>query len=464
MPPRPIAREPADLPDPEPAAPLLRAERRSAARPHPRSTRARRELLRRLGRVAFALGTTGVAALFLFVGPTMALLGAVALFAAVEAAHTSELRHRAAALAQLTRLDELTGLGNARALWHDLPGIVAEGRVALIILDIDRFKQINDELGHPVGDAVLRHAAAELREVIAGSGGCYRYGGDELVALLPDGDEQSGAARAEALRARVAAGAVGLPPVTVSIGVAAGTAGAGAHQLLDRADRALRQAKTDGRDRVMLASQTSPESDDDLVARAARRAALAMAAAATDARDPESAGHSDDVLLLCEAMAERLGILGADRDHLLAAARLHDVGKAGIPQDILRKPGPLNAAEWAVMYEHTLVGERILERVPELAPVAPIVRHAHERWDGTGYPDRLAGKEIPLASRVLLCADAFHAMRSDRPYRGGRGVDEALAEIEAHAGTQFDPEVAQALVDVVLATRRGRRRRRGRRT
>src|SRR3954470_764969 len=462
MPPRPWSNDvPQRSSEPDGPAPRLRAERRSAQRPSSRrSADGHRRLLARLGRLGFALSLVAITVLFLTVGATMALLAAVALFAAVETARSAELRRRARTLAELTRLDDLTGLGNARALWHDLPAVVCEGRVALIILDVDRFKRINDELGHPVGDAVLRHAAARLREVMGQAGGCYRYGGDELVALLPDGDEQAAARRAEALRARLGQGAIGLPTVTVSVGVAAGTAGAGSHQLLDRADRALRQAKDEGRDRVVRASATRLETGDEMVARAARRAALAMTAAAADARHPDTAEHSDDVLLLCEAIADRLGISGAEREHLLAGARLHDVGKAGIPQDILRKPGPLSANERAVVNEHTLVGERILAAVPELAPVAPIVRHAHERWDGTGYPDRLAGEQIPLASRVILCAEAFHAIRSERPYRGARGVDEALAEMATNAGTQFDPEVAQALVDVVLASARAGRRRR----
>jgi diguanylate cyclase (GGDEF)-like protein len=323
--------------------------------------------------------------------------------------------------------------------------------VALMILDVDCFKKVNDDFGHSAGDAVLRRAAALLSDVVGTSGTCYRYGGDELVALLPGVDEQRAATLADALRARLAEPTAALPDVTASVGVAAATPGAGAHQLLDRADEALRQAKADGRDRVGRASTTAAPPPDDLVERAARRAALALAAAASNAHYPEATAQSDDVVRLCERMADRLGLRGEDREHLLAAARLHDVGKAGIPPEILRKPGPLDATEWAVMYEHTVMGERILESVPELAPVAPLVRHANERWDGTGYPDRLAGDAIPLASRIIFCAGAFHAMRSDRPYRGPRAIDDALIEVEAHAGTQFDPDVAQALVDVVEA-------------
>ena len=437
--------------------PPLRIERRTGIRPVPDATDRREARLRVAGRIGVTLGAIVVGVLFVTLGASRALLAAVALLAGVEASHTAELRRRPRALAQLTRLDDLTGLGNARALWNDLPVVVTAGPMALMIADVDRFKQINDELGHSAGDAALRHAAALLSEVVASAGSCYRYGGDELVALLPGADEYRAAAIAETLRARIAEPAIGLPTITTSVGVAAATPGAGAHQVLDRADRALRQAKSEGRDRVIRSSATGADSGEELVARAARRAALAMASVAADAHYPEAATQSEEIVLLCQAIADQLGIRGEDREHILAAARLHDVGKAGVPSEILRKPGPLDPSEWAIMHEHTVMGQRILESVPELADVAPIVRHAQERWDGTGYPDRLAGEEIPLASRVILCAGAFQAMRSDRPYRGPRAIDDALAEIRANAGTQFDPAVAQALIDVIAAS--GARRR-----
>jgi putative nucleotidyltransferase with HDIG domain len=190
----------------------------------------------------------------------------------------------------------------------------------------------------------------------------------------------------------------------------------------------------------------------------ARRAAVAVAAAALDARDGGTAAHSDDVVLLCDAVAAKLGIDGEDRAHLLAAAQLHDIGKVAISQEILDKPGPLNEDEWKQIRQHTIVGERILRSVPELGEVADIVRASHERFDGRGYPDRLAGEDIPLASRIVFCADAFHAIRSDRPYRQGRPAGKALREVRRGAGSQFDPVVAQALEgaarDLRIATKK----------
>jgi hypothetical protein len=172
------------------------------------------------------------------------------------------------------------------------------------------------------------------------------------------------------------------------------------------------------------------------------RAILAEAGAGT-------AEHSDDVVLITEAIGERMGFTGVQAGDLLAAARLHDIGKVWVPARILEKPGPLDDEEWEVIRRHTVVGEQILSSVSELTEVGHLVRHSHERWDGKGYPDGLAGAEIPLGSRIIFCADAFHAIRSDRPYRAGRSADEALAEIKRCAGSQFDPTVATALEEVV---------------
>ena len=177
----------------------------------------------------------------------------------------------------------------------------------------------------------------------------------------------------------------------------------------------------------------------------ARRAAMDLAGATLHASDDLTAEHSDEVAQLCEVLCEEFEIEGDERMRVLMAAHLHDIGKVSVSSEILNKPGPLDADEWAVIKEHTLVGERILEAVPELDQAASLVRHSHEHWDGSGYPDGLAGDEIPLGSRVVLTADAFHAIRTDRPYRRGRSPRAALAELRAHAGTQFDPLIVAAL-------------------
>jgi hypothetical protein len=188
-------------------------------------------------------------------------------------------------------------------------------------------------------------------------------------------------------------------------------------------------------------------SAQEAAAWAARRAAVAVAAATLEARDGQTGDHSDAVALLCEAVAERLGMDEESTAYLVAAAKLHDIGKVAVPEQILAKPGPLDDEEWQAVRRHTITGERIISAVPELRTVASIVRSSHERYDGDGYPDGLAADEIPLASRIVFCADAFHAIRADRPYRRGVPATVALAEVRRRAGSQFDPVVAEALYD-----------------
>src|SRR4051812_32476359 len=433
------------------AAGRLFVERRATRRSGPQQPSTRR--LRPQWMLA-ALAPIALVAAYALGGVVGVAVVGLSLLLAAQAFAISALRVRAARLDELSRTDGLTSLGNSRALWTDLRELASANPVALIMLDLDRFKRVNDEYGHPVGDALLRHAGRAMRVVVGDVGSCYRYGGEELVAVLPGMSEENACAVAERLRALIVRAPRDLPRVTASAGVAVGSPGASAHQLVDRADRALRFAKAHGRDRTVpssFAQDWAADREDSVVA--ARRAALAMATAALDARDPDTAEHSDEVVMLCEALAARLGIEGREREHLLTAARLHAAGKAPVPHEILAKPAELDTHEWEIMREHTITGERILCSVPELAPVAPIVRHAHERFDGGGYPDGLVGEEIPLASRVILCADAFHAIRSDRPYRAARSVDEALQELLDNAGGQFDPAVAASLVSVVRDVR-----------
>ncbi|MEA2439154.1 MAG: hypothetical protein QOH76_578 [Thermoleophilaceae bacterium] len=179
------------------------------------------------------------------------------------------------------------------------------------------------------------------------------------------------------------------------------------------------------------------------------RAVVRSLAAAIEARDGYTGDHSDAVQRLSAAVAHRLGLDREQIDEVRTVALLHDVGKIGIPDHVLHNPDPLSREEWAVMRQHPVIGERILEPLPGLSSVAKAVRHEHECWDGTGYPDGLAGEEIPLASRVVLACDAYHALVSDRPYRRALPREEALAELELCAGSQFDPVVVAALVDCI---------------
>jgi diguanylate cyclase (GGDEF)-like protein len=185
---------------------------------------------------------------------------------------------------------------------------------------------------------------------------------------------------------------------------------------------------------------------------AQNHASLRALTAALEARDGYTGRHGEETTSLTSRVAEALGLPGDERREIDTVALLHDVGKIGTPNEILHKDGPLTDEEWVVMREHPVVGERILRQVPGFEAVAKAVRHEHERWDGGGYPDGISGEEIPLASRIVLVCDAYHAMTSNRPYRRAMPVADALDELERHAGTQFDPAVVRALVALLRET------------
>lgn len=182
-------------------------------------------------------------------------------------------------------------------------------------------------------------------------------------------------------------------------------------------------------------------------------AAIEVVAATQLVADPDAAERSAAVVELCAAICEQLAIAGEERETLLHAARLHDIGMLAVPREVLEKPGPLTPDEWEAIKHHPLAGERILKAVPELHAVAGIVRHSHEHWDGSGYPDGLSKGRIPQASRVIACAEAFRSLRTERPHRGALSIEQALAEVRAKAGSQFDPKVVEALGRAVAAMR-----------
>jgi HD-GYP domain-containing protein (c-di-GMP phosphodiesterase class II) len=178
-------------------------------------------------------------------------------------------------------------------------------------------------------------------------------------------------------------------------------------------------------------------------------AAVQALAAAIEERDAYTHEHTDEVVHLSRGVAMILGLASAQVERIANAALLHDVGKLAVPHEILHKAGPLTPDEWAVMAEHPIAGERVLLRIPDLAVVASIVRHEHEHWDGSGYPDGLHGRHIPIGSRIVLACDAYQAMIADRPYRPALTAAEAVAELRRGAGGQFDPEVVDALLDLL---------------
>ncbi len=340
-----------------------------------------------------------------------------------------ELTRRGEQLHQLSITDELTGLGNRRKLISDIEHALSDGgpeASMLVIYDLDGFKRWNDSYGHSGGDELLRRLGRRLTDALGPAGHAYRLGGDEFCALI-EGDRA-------ASRDLVAAGSAALHEQDEKVRI---TCCHGGVVLPDEAGdpiEALRIADQ----RMYVRKDARPMS--------AKGQVRDMLLRVLDEQQPDLHDHSNDVSDLSRAVAVALGMSESEVDDTIRLAELHDVGKIAIPQAILRKPGPLDDEEWRVMRLHTIIGERMLRAAPALSPVAQLVRASHERWDGAGYPDGLPGEAIPLPARIVSACDAYDAMVTDRPYRRGMSIDEAIAELERCAGSQFDPRVVGALV------------------
>ena len=357
--------------------------------------------------------------------------------------------------------DGLTGLCNHRTFQEKVRELVARtqadgGSVGLIMLDIDGFKGINDSLGHQAGDEILLLLAQALTDVVRWED-AYRYGGDEFAVLLPGSDGPKAARIAERLRRAVAklTGGNGTK-VTVSLGIAAFPHTAdSAEQLIYGADAAMYWAKSAGKNRVgdwakLLkheADGTLPWYADDRGVRVPDVVAALVAALA--AKDPVTAAHTVRCSWYTAKLAEELGLGKEQTSVIRLASLLHDIGKLAVPDEVLFKPGPLNEDEWAQMKQHPAAALHVLDQIHSIADATPAILHHHEHFDGSGYPDGLAGEDIPLASRILLVTDAFDAMTTDRPYRKAMPVEAAIEELERNSGGQFDPKIVEAFLRIL---------------
>jgi diguanylate cyclase (GGDEF)-like protein/putative nucleotidyltransferase with HDIG domain len=326
--------------------------------------------------------------------------------------------------------DSLTSLPNRRALMRDLDRQLTEASeerpLMLALFDLNGFKQYNDTFGHPAGDALLARLGNSLQRAVDGSATAYRLGGDEFC-VLATADASGGAA----IAAR-AASALSETGEAFTINCAHGVANLpreahSSSEALRLADQRMYERKA-GRPSALR------ESTDVLLT-------------VLSERSPGLLEHISEVAQLSWMLAQRLGLSSAEVDRIKLAAELHDIGKVAIPDAILNKPGPLDEAEWEFIRRHTAIGERILTAAPSLAHTAEIARHHHERHDGTGYPDGLAGEEITLGASIIAVCDAFAAMTSDRPYSAAITVAEALSELHRCSGTQFRPAVVQAFCE-----------------
>jgi len=328
----------------------------------------------------------------------------------------------------------------------------------LMVLDLDDFHNVNNRYGHRVGDRVLhdlaRRAKTQLREIDL----LARFGGDQFVMILPHTYEKGGVEVAERLRQHIA-GSVYLSDeavdirITVSVGLCSYPAdGATPPELVDVAQKSLAFAKAMGGNQVQLFRELpTREAPSNVVSLPSlgRGAIVRSLNAAVDVRDGYTHEHSRLVSELSAAIARRIGLAATDVARIRVGALLHDVGKIGVPDAVLAKEGGLSQEEWDSIRRHPVLGKQIMEQAPELTDVIPLVLHHQERYDGTGYPGHLQGDSIPLGARIIAAADAYHAIRSDRPYRSGRTHREATSELRRCSGGQFDPFVVNTLLDLL---------------
>jgi diguanylate cyclase (GGDEF)-like protein len=360
-------------------------------------------------------------------------------------------------LQEASRTDSLTRIFNRRHFAEMLEAELARSRSerltpGLLLVDVDRFKLVNDTFGHLTGDAVLVEVASRLRRALRGFDTVARWGGEEFIVLAPalEGNEQlheiADTLRQDISRLPVQYGDRSLD-ITVSIGCVLVDPRSSADQLVDRADRSLYSAKRLGRDRVRLFAELTA---DDLATEEPEPIRLAQALSlSASVREGMPELHSEQVAELAGDVGR---VLGLSPDILLRCRLggwLHDIGKVAIPDNILGKRGPLDDAEWRIMRAHPEIGEQLIRRIGTVSMAAAAIRHHHERVDGTGYPDGLAGDAIPIEARVVAVSDAYSAMTSDRVYTRGRAAREALGELRLNAGRHHDRRVVEALEEAL---------------
>jgi diguanylate cyclase (GGDEF)-like protein/putative nucleotidyltransferase with HDIG domain len=370
---------------------------------------------------------------------------------------------------------------------------------SIVLMDLDRFKFVNDFYGHLEGDVVLQRVGHILEQNCRRSDVVARYGGDEFVILMPETNAEQARQLAGKLRSWVASDPLLRDKnITASFGIATFPVhGSTPQELVQVADSSMYLSKHQGGNAVSTAEQressetkkwkrdvleaylgvtlkrqfsTGPEAFDEIYRRLEHFTrslgeeaqtdspdqlpapvvdTVTSLALAVDAKDHYTQGHSQKVSAYAAMVAHAAGMAHAEVEEIRLAGLLHDVGKVGIPEAVLNKPGPLDAAEWETMKTHTQLGARLLEPLRAMDRMRQMVLHHHEFFDGSGYPDCLEGQQIPLGARIIAIADAYDTITSERTYKKARNAEEAFAELERCSENQFDPELVRLFVDTM---------------